>query len=106
MRKIICDSSVPPSFKYRFDRFSNIVFLEATLYVPKGCVEAYQTADVWKNFFEIKEYDENAALSPVITDENVSIVKIFDVNGQCLLQPQRGINIIQYSDGSVKKVIY
>lgn len=42
LRKIICESSVPPSFRYL--TFSDIVFVEATLYVPKGCVGTYQTA--------------------------------------------------------------
>lgn len=106
LRKIICDSSVPPSFKSEYSNFSNIVFVEATLYVPKGCVGTYQMAEVWKNFFEITEYDENAALSPVITDESVSITKIFDINGQLQTHLQKGLNIIIYSDGSVKKVIY
>lgn len=106
LRKIICDSSVPPSFKSKYLNFSNIVFVEATLYVPKGCVGTYQMSEVWKKFFEITEYDENAALSPVITDENVSITKIFDINGQLQSHLQKGLNIIIYSDGSVKKIIY
>lgn len=105
LRKIICESSVPPSFG-AYSTFSDIVFVEATLYVPKGCVGTYQTAEVWKKFFEIKEYDENAAISPVITDESVSITKILDINGQPQSHPQKGLNIIIYSDGSVKKVIY
>lgn len=106
LRKIICDRSIPPSFESEYSNFSNIVFVEATLYVPKGCVETYQIAEVWKKFFEIKEYDENAALSPVITDDKVSITKIYDIKGQLHSHPQKGINIIIYSDGSVKKVIY
>lgn len=106
LRKIICESNIPPSFKSEYSNFSNIVFVEATLYVPKGCVGTYQKAEVWKKFFEITEYDGNAALSPVITDENVSITKVFDINGQLQLHPQKGLNIIIFSDGSIKKVIY
>lgn len=106
LRKIMCDSSIPPSFESEYSNFSDIVFVEAILYVPKGCVGTYQKAEVWKNFFEIKEYDDSAALSPIITDENVTITKIFNIKGQLQSHPQRGLNIIQYSDGTVKKVIY
>ena len=104
LRTIICDSSTPPSFES--SNISNVVFVEATLFVPKGCVEAYKIADVWKKFFEIKEYDENASFKTVIADKSISISKVFDANGRYLLQPQKGLNIIQYSDGTIKKVIY
>lgn len=29
----------------------------STLYVPKGKTEIYQSADVWKDFYDIQEYD-------------------------------------------------
>lgn len=105
LRKIICESSIPPSFESDFG-FDNIVFVEATLYVPKGCIDTYQKSEVWKKFFYITENDENAALSPIIADDNASITKIFDINGQLQSRLQKGLNIIIYSDGSVKKVIY
>ncbi len=41
-----CDSAV----------FSNY---SATLYVPKGCKEAYRTAQEWCNFFNIEEISDN-----------------------------------------------
>lgn len=31
--------------------------MHATLYVPKGAKEVYEAADIWKNFWSIKEYD-------------------------------------------------
>jgi hypothetical protein len=36
---------------------NSVLSMESILYVPKGCVEKYQNADVWKNFKEIKEMD-------------------------------------------------
>lgn len=106
LRKIICDCSIPPSFKSERSNFSNVVFVEATLYVPEGCVGTYKTAEIWKKFFEIKEYTEKTALYSVNTEENICITKIFNINGQNQSHPQKGLNIIIYSDGSVKKVIY
>lgn len=104
LRTIICDRCIPPSSQYSI--FSNIVFVEATLYVPKGCVETYQIAEVWKNFFEINEFDENAALNNVFADGNKSISKIFDVNGQLRSRLEKGLNIVVYTDGQVRKIIY
>ena len=34
---------------------------ECTLTVPEGCVEAYQEADQWKEFFFVEEGDENGS---------------------------------------------
>jgi hypothetical protein len=42
--------------------FRDGTFVSATLYVPKGSMDAYSRADVWKNFWTIEEYegyDEN-----------------------------------------------
>lgn len=37
--------------------FNEGTFVMATLYVPKGTKALYEQADVWKNFWEIQEYD-------------------------------------------------
>lgn len=104
LRTIICDSSIPPSFVSQYSNFSNIVFVESTLYVPKGSVETYQSAEIWEKFFEIKEYDENASSLSIRDDVNLSIIAIFDINGRRLLYPQKGINIVKYSDGTIRKI--
>ena len=44
-------SSNPPAAQ----GFPNNVYLDAVLYVPKGCVSKYQNANVWKNFWTIME---------------------------------------------------
>lgn len=47
--------TTPPSVGS--DNFTNRHYLDATLYVPNGSLAAYQSAEPWKNFWEIKEYD-------------------------------------------------
>lgn len=37
--------------------WSNYNYINAVLYVPQGSLAAYQSADVWKNFWEIREWD-------------------------------------------------
>lgn len=104
LRTIICDRAIPPAFVSQYSNFSNIVFVESTLYVPKGSVETYQSAEIWGKFFEIKEYDENASSLSIQNDMNLSIIAIFDLNGRRLLYPKKGINIVKYSDGTVRKI--
>ena len=51
---IVCMAAVPPVMNGAEDSFfSPVVFQNATLYVPMGSVEAYKTANVWKNFQNI-----------------------------------------------------
>ncbi len=44
---------VPP----KAEGFLDKVYLNTTLYIPKGSLEAYQNADIWKNFWTIKEVE-------------------------------------------------
>jgi hypothetical protein len=37
--------------------FSNNTYIHGTLYVPKGTVKKYKCANVWKEFWNIEEYD-------------------------------------------------
>ncbi|MBR6187639.1 MAG: leucine-rich repeat domain-containing protein [Prevotella sp.] len=41
-----------------------------TLYVPRGSVDAYKEAPVWKEFFNIEEMEETKCATPVVTLED------------------------------------
>ena len=45
------------------EEFANKVYRDATLYVPTGSIARYQAADVWKNFWTIKEFDSTQEMS-------------------------------------------
>ena len=47
-------ASTPPDIDY--STFITSQYTVATLYVPAGCKAAYEAADVWKDFGNIKEY--------------------------------------------------
>ena len=50
--------------------WSNYNYINAVLYVPQGSIAAYQSADVWKNFWEIREWDATTGIaSPVAGNE-------------------------------------
>ena len=46
----------------------------ATLYVPKGCKAAYEAANVWKDFKEIKEFAKDEEVTCVLEDDNTGTV--------------------------------
>ena len=86
------------AFRYTIDLNSCI------LYVPKGSLEAYKSADVWKEFKNIREMDATG-IDSVILNPNAKEVSRYSADGQQLAAPTKGLNIVKYSDGSVRKVI-
>ena len=46
----------------------------AVLYVPKGCKAAYEAADYWKDFKEIKEFAKDEEVTCVLEDDNTATV--------------------------------
>ncbi len=59
-----------------FSESSHNVFQYATLYVPKGCKAAYETADVWKNFTNIVEMEEEINPDAVINFADAEVKRI------------------------------
>ena len=59
-----------------FNESSHNVFQYATLYVPKGCKAAYETADVWKNFTNIVEMEEEINPDAVINFADAEVKRI------------------------------
>lgn len=50
------------------------------------------------------EYIATGITSPT-TDPQARPIEVYDLNGIRLPSPRRGINIVKYSDGSVKKIL-
>jgi len=90
--------------------FSNAA--NALLYVPIGCKEAYEAANHWNSFKSIKEWAEdtdiskldnviyleevkaNAGGTATSKDQDSSATAIYNLAGQRLTAPQRGVNIV------------
>ena len=73
-----------------------------TVYVPKGTYDDYFVSE-FGYFEKIVEFDA-AGIDKVTTSANVKEVSLYSANGQRLSAPAKGLNIVKYSDGSVKKV--
>lgn len=90
----------PPSVSSSY--FTNAQYLNLNVYVPKGSLEVYQQADVWKNFWGLQEKDFTG-IETVETDDNRTDAVIFDMQGRRLDAPQNGLNIINGKKVMIKK---
>ena len=77
---------------------------KCTLYVPQGTEQDYWLADVWGDFGKIVEYDPTG-IDKVTTSTDAKELSRYSLNGQRLSAPAKGLNIVKYNDGSVKKVV-
>ena len=120
---IVVSSSVTTLGMYAFQRCSNLLSVyvswptpisayktfsetnlgKCTLYVPQGTEQDYWLANVWGDFGKIVEYDPTG-IDKVTTSTDAKELSRYSVNGQRLSAPAKGLNIVKYSDGSVKKV--
>ena len=84
------------------DVFTGCDAKKCTVYVPKGTYDDYWLSDF--GYFEnIVEFDATG-IDKTTTSSDVKEVSRYSVNGQRLVGPTKGLNIVKYSDGSVKKV--
>ena len=82
--------------------FGGCASRKCTLYVPKGTYDNYRLSEF--GYFEnIVEFDATG-IDKTTTSTDVEEVSRYSVNGQRLVDPTKGLNIVKYSDGSVKKV--
>ena len=75
-----------------------------TVYVPKGTGNAYFRSAEFGYFYNIVEFDATG-IDKVAISTNAKEVSRYSANGQRLSAPAKGLNIVKYSDGSVKKVV-
>ena len=83
--------------------FSGVDISKSTLYVPQGTEQDYWLSPVWGDFGKIVEFDATG-IDKVTTSNDAKELSRYSVNGQRLSAPTKGLNIVKYSDGSVKKV--
>lgn len=103
LKKLILKNEHPIACPY----FTTKQYLNVTLYVPKGSLSAYQNADGWINFWDIREGDgseESGIEEDRISSERQEIGR-YDIQGRKVSEDYKGFVIIRYSDGSVRKIL-
>ena len=83
--------------------FAGVDAKKCTLYVPMGTRDDYRLS-VFGDYFENIVEFEATGIDKTTTSTDVEEVSRYSVNGQRLVGPTKGLNIVKYSDGSVTKV--
>lgn len=81
--------------------FGNVDKKTCTLYIPKGTYQEYWLSN-WGEFENIVEYDPTGINKPFAETELKEISRNA-ANGALLKVPTKGLNIVRYSDGSIRK---
>ena len=96
----VCAEKLPKMGSHVFD---GCEAEKCTLYVPKGTYDDYWLSEF--GYFEnIVEFDATG-IDKVTTSTDANEVSRYSINGQRLAAPTKGLNIVKYSDGSMKKVV-
>ncbi len=89
--------------------FEDEVLKNATLYVPIGTKVNYEKVDPWRNFWNIEEgdYEATSGINDIVHSSEADIVEVnrYDVSGKPVSKDYKGMVIIRYSDGSIRKQI-
>ncbi len=100
---IYCQNPVPCTLGYGtfYDLYANV-----TVHVPTGALVAYQADDEWKKFENIVEYDVTAIKNAGGAADDAKVKAVYGLDGKRVAKPKAGnAYIIQYQDGSTKKVL-
>ena len=84
------------------DVFDGCDAKKCTVYVPKGTYDDYWLSEF--GYFENIVEFEATGINNVVTSNDAKELSRYSVNGQRLSAPTKGLNIVKYSDGRVKKV--
>lgn len=87
-----------------FSVFEEVDKQKCILYVPKEVCQNYWLADGWGDFENIVGIDVTGIENKLCINKK-KIQKIFSFDGQQLITPTKGLNIIKYNDGNVRKKI-
>lgn len=107
--------------------FNTWTFLNATLAVPLGSIDAYSKAEVWKNFWNIKEWDSSGISDVLSNDVEIKavpggiicssggLIKVFSINGVKVYSRSAvsgefipldcGLYVVQYGNNTIKIVV-
>lgn len=94
----------PSAIEAHASAFANAEYESCILYVPQGTSQDYKSTVPWKYFKNIEEY-EVSGIDRISQTTNPEEVARYGSDGRLLPVPTKGLNIVKYSDGSIRKVI-
>ena len=101
-QKVILQSQEPPQMKISF---TTSTYINTPLYVPKGSLEKYQNeTGWWSSFFVMKEEDDDDASAIKQVSEKPVNPSVYNIKGEKLNAPHKGLNIIKCPNGTIRKV--
>lgn len=99
LETIYIQAATPPTTEEGCAYFESQVLSNCKLYVPKGSLEAYQNANIWKEFQNIIETDYTGISNiSVSTKEN----RFYTLDGRRVKNPTKGIYIMNGTKVVVK----
>lgn len=98
-KTVISLNKTPPEISK--ETFDDNCYKTAILYVPKDT--SYKYEPFWKNFVFIEEGIPVGLMQ--VQSDNVSIKTVYMIDGKRTETLRDGINIIKYSNGTIKKVL-
>ncbi|MDE5828627.1 MAG: leucine-rich repeat domain-containing protein, partial [Duncaniella sp.] len=102
LTKIFSYAAIPPTISYA----TTHQYMNLEVVVPIGSLDTYKIANVWRNFWNIREMtEEEAGIEDVATDNIKKEVARYNLQGQQVTDDYKGLVFIKYSDGSSRKVI-
>jgi hypothetical protein len=102
LRDVYCHLEIPVN---NYNLFGDVT--EQTLHVPAQSVELYRNSSYWKNFKEILPLnDDEVALDISAFNQATDGDEIhYSLSGNIIDATQKGIHIIKYKNGTVRKVV-
>ena len=100
---IYSHTATPPAVSD--DTFTNNNYINATLYVPSGCVDTYKADAVWSKFQNIAD-GGYSGVDDAIAAGAAEVKGYYNLQGVRADEPWDGLNIVVYSDGSCRKATY
>lgn len=99
--KVFCEPVGVPNTAS--DAFENSPIETGVLIVLDASKSLYETSAPWKDFGQILGMGEYTGIDSIIAGG--SDCQIFDIRGNLISRPQKGLNIIKVSNGKTKKVM-
>jgi hypothetical protein len=96
IRTVVSRNVTPPTTE---DPFDDTTYLDGVLYVPDASIEAYQSADGWKNFWEIKPLSEYSGVEGVVVDEDIETISVD--NGAITVNSDSQVRIVALNGTTV-----